>query len=92
MYKRSSLFCRSVVDDEKELNNVDPSSAFSYQGEYQDDDPVFFTTSYSASPAFDNRFAFSPGGTIIEQVASYKSSLLLSIQIENTTIYKKVFD
>ena len=31
------------------------SSAFSFHNEFQDDDPVFFSTSYSASPAFDNR-------------------------------------
>ena len=31
------------------------SSSFSFQGEYQDDDPVFFSTSYCASPSFDNR-------------------------------------
>jgi hypothetical protein len=68
----STSFCRcqrfkSDLDENLQLNDSYSSafsyqgeyqqndSAFSYQVEYQDDDPVFFTTSYCPSPSIDNR-------------------------------------
>ena len=68
----SSSFCRcqrfkSDLEENLQLNNSYCSafsyhgeyqqndSAFSYQVEYQDDDPVFFTMSYCPCPSIDNR-------------------------------------